>query len=165
VLTTGPGFPLVASAIFSNDVETFEVLRAHGCDLEKKTSTGTTALDVGLEYQAWKTVPALLKVLSGDLPCPEDSVSLRLAFARFHQKIMGIVSGASMMYPHIEPNTKTPEEFAWMEWVLREGGPIVKPAAMKKLMCAAIAEYDVSPLSISSTRYFSSSTCYFTKHK
>jgi hypothetical protein len=134
------------AAAFNNHVETLTILIEHGCDLKFKNGLGETALDIAINEGSKEAVQVLLEKSGRGFYHPKDSVSLQMAMAKSHIELKALSSAASLMYPYAGFKFEAPGEFAWMEWVLNEGGILVKARAMRKLLHMALEEQNVSLL-------------------
>lgn len=137
-------FSVVMAAACSNQVKVLKVLIEHGCDLDVQNWLGETALDVAITEKKLEATQVLLEAMSRGSYHPKDSVSLQLALAKGHFEVKALMSAAALMYPYVGFKFESPGEFAWMEWVLNEGGVLVKPRAMRKLLHAALEDQNVS---------------------
>lgn len=144
--TKPDGFTPVMSAAFNNNVEALTILIDHGCDLKVKNGLDETALDVAIIEGSKEAVQVLLEKSGRGFYHPKDSVSLQMAMARSHTEIKALSTASSLMYPYAGFKFEVPGEFAWMEWVLNEGGVLVKARAMRKLLHMALEEQNVSRL-------------------
>jgi hypothetical protein len=134
------------AAVCSDNILTLRSLVIYGCDLDVKTPRGETALDIAICRHKLEAVQILLEVM-----CPrhtKDSVSLQLAMAKTREEVKAIAATASLMYPHVAYSLEAPSKFAWIGWVLNEGGPLVKRRAMLSLLHIASEDQDASTLSV-----------------
>jgi hypothetical protein len=142
------GYSVIMAAAVSNYPEAIQVLSDNGCDISLQNGDGKTALDLAFVHRKKETVQILLAIMSPGSFHPKDSVALQMALAKNHTEMAAFVSAATLMYPYVGFKFETPGEFAWMEWVLNEGGNLVKPWAMRKLLHVALDEANVGFLSL-----------------
>lgn len=127
-----------------NNPEVLKILASHGCDLERKSECNKTALDVAVAHKNNESVSFLLEAMDPNTHYPKNSVALQIAMSSRYSEVECLMTAASLMYPYVGFKFETPGQYAWVEWVLNEGGPLVKPAAMRKLMNTAIDNDNVS---------------------
>ncbi|KAF2656533.1 ankyrin [Lophiostoma macrostomum CBS 122681] len=137
------GFSVIIAGAVSNHPEVIQVLTDHGCDISLRNGAGETALDLAFNHRNKEAVQVLLELTSPGSFHPKDSVALQMAMAKSHDEMAAFVSVATLMYPYVGFKFETPGEFAWMEWVLNEGGKLVKPWAMRKLLHIALDEANI----------------------
>ena len=134
------------AAACSNESKAIEALAEHGCDIDLRNGEDETALDIAFMTRNKEAVQTLLELSSPGSFHPKESVSLQMAMASSHPEMKALVSAASLMYPYVGFKFEAPGEYAWMEWILNEGGSLVKPWAMRKLLHIALDEKNVRPL-------------------
>jgi ankyrin repeat protein len=131
--------PAMAAA-FTNSVDVLKTLIAHGADLTLRSTLGNTALDIALIERKEDAAKVLLKAIGGDL-YPEESVALQIAMADNHAMIKALMTTASLMHSHMEYGACN--EYMWMDWVLKQGGDLLKQATMVKMLHAAMESHDL----------------------
>jgi ankyrin repeat protein len=134
--------PLMAAA-YEGHVGVVRTLIARGADVERRSPNGNNALDQALAEGREDAAKALLEAMAGP-NYPKDSVALQLALANTHATIQGVMNTASIMYSYMEYGRH--DEYAWMTWVLRQGGEFLKQAAMRKMLLAAMMDRNLSML-------------------
>jgi hypothetical protein len=139
------GFTPLMAAAFLDRIEALKVLIEHGCDLNVKNAADETALDLAIMKGNLGAAQVLLEAMSKDFRHyhPGDSISLQIALSRSHAETKAFVSSAMLMYPFVGSKYETPGTFAWMEFVLNEGGSLVKPRAMQRLLQVALEDQNV----------------------
>ena len=135
--------PLMAAAC-SNSVRAVETLIAHGANVNAKASNGNTVLEMGLLCSGQNAVRPLLEAIGGN-DHPKASVALQFAMARNHNTTMALITTTSLMFSYMRPEEV--DKFAWIDWALEQGGHLVKPLAMTKMLFAALAESDIDLIS------------------
>jgi ankyrin repeat protein len=134
--------PLMAAA-YEGHVDVVRTLIARGADVERLSPNGNNALDRALAEGREDAAKVLLEAMAGP-NYPKDSVALQLALADTHAAIKGVMNTASIMYSYMEYGRH--DEYAWMMWVLRQGGEVLKRAAMRKMLHAAMMDRNLSML-------------------
>jgi len=131
-------------AIEADNVEIIKALAAHGADLIQKNSFGENALDIALADRRPKAIRALLEVLGGE-DYPKESVALEIAMSKGHNAVQALMSTVKLMYPYIADHNRgmTLDNFGWMNWVLNEGGNLIRSRATYKMMHVALEEQNV----------------------
>ncbi|KAH7114381.1 ankyrin repeat-containing domain protein [Dendryphion nanum] len=133
-----PKFTALMAAACANHSKLVDFLLKSGSDHTVRSGAGSTALEIALIERKTEAVHALLEVI--DPSCPKESVGLQIAMSHSHQMMQSLMSVTSLMYPHISSKDETPGEFAWLEWVLKQGGKPVKSRALTNLMHAALED-------------------------
>lgn len=131
--------PLMAAAC-SNAVRVLESLIAQGANVNAKASNGDGVLEMALLRGGQDAARCLLEAIGGN-DYPKASVALQFAMARNHSTTMSLIATTSLMYSYIRPDeADEADEFAWIDWVLEQGGNLLKPLAMTKMLLAALSE-------------------------
>lgn len=133
--------PLMWAAC-ADEAEVMKVLIAHGADLHAVAADGNSVFDVALKHRCPKAVDVLLEAIGGE-GNPKESVLMQFAMARDRATIKALMATASVMHSHIDVQVGEPDKHAWIGWVLEQGGDLVKPLAMTKMLHAAMPEPDV----------------------
>jgi cytohesin len=107
--------------------------------MQIQNAEGKNALEIAIINGHDDTIHLLLQTLGGN-NYPLTSVSLEIASARKLETMRSLMKTASIMYAHVKSKSENPEEYAWMEWVLRTGGILIKPKAMFNMMNIAISD-------------------------
>lgn len=129
--------PLVG-AVCANHVGVARMLVEGGADLELRAPSGESVVESGLLRGGKEAVGYLLGKLSGREY--EGGVAVEVAMARRHETILAVMTTVRRMLGFVRKGEV--DEYAWMEWVLDEGGELVRPLAMAKMLRAALAEHD-----------------------
>ncbi|KAF1953309.1 ankyrin [Byssothecium circinans] len=137
--------PVMAAAC-SNRIEVLKTLIAHGCDLTVLSAHGNNVLEIAIRERQIESAKILLEAFGGE-GYPKESVALEIALANEHAMLMGIMNTASVMYSYMEVSLRGPAKFAWMEWVLSQGGNLLKPLAMANMLHLALQEFDLPMIS------------------
>lgn len=87
-------------------------------------------------------VHLLIEAMSGE-DYPKESVALEIAMANSHEMVMSLMATASIMHSYMEVTLGEPDKYAWLDWVLKQGGELVKPMALWKMLHAALDERDL----------------------
>ena len=121
--------PLIAAAC-SNSVLVVKSLIDHGADVHAIDSNNDSVLETALLHGGQDTVHLLLEVIGGK-DYPKESVAVQFAMARDHATVLSLIVTASAMYSHFQNDHS--DRYAWIEWVLEQGGDLVKPMAKVKM--------------------------------
>lgn len=132
------------AAACSNSVAVLRTLISHGCDLSLTSGHGDNVLDVALLERQTDAVRVLLDAMGGE-NYPKESVALQIALANGHTMIRSLMATASLMYSYMEyvDHKLEPNKFAWLDWVLNQGGHLVKQMAMSRMLHAALEDRDI----------------------
>jgi ankyrin repeat protein len=128
-------------AASANEAEAVKTLIAHGADLHAVAADGNTVLDVALRYRSPEVVDVLLEAIGGER-YPKESVAVQLAMTKERAAAKALMTTASVMHSHMETQVGELDKYAWVGWVLEQGGDLVKPLAMTKMLYAAVIERD-----------------------
>lgn len=124
-------------AATENHREIMEILIKRGANLSLTQRNSDTALDLQLALGRLDTARLLLKGLGGT-SYPTESVALQIAAAETsHATSTALMAAASTMYASLASPKHTGTN-SWIEWILEQGGHLVKPYAMRNLMKTAI---------------------------
>ncbi|KAJ4312012.1 hypothetical protein N0V94_007656 [Neodidymelliopsis sp. IMI 364377] len=126
-------------AAAKGQTDTLQALISRGANLQKQNVEGENALEIAISNGHHDTIRLMLQTLGGT-NYPLTSVSLEIASARKLETMRSLMKTASIMYAHVKPKSEILGEYAWMEWVLRTGGILVKPKAMFNMMNIAISD-------------------------
>lgn len=133
--------PLMTAAA-KNQAAVVKKLIAHGADIHAVAADGCSALDVALLHRSQDAANVLLEAIGGE-EYPKESVAVQLAMATEHATIMALMATASVMYSYMEVQVGEPDKHAWVDWVLKQGGDLVRRIAMAKMLHAALKDHDV----------------------
>ncbi|KAI4946132.1 hypothetical protein J4E91_007575 [Alternaria rosae] len=133
-------------AALQGHAEVLQVLLSHGADykpdFEVEWADGDTILDMTLTKGHLAAAKILLEALGGP-DYPKDSVALQIATAQSKAELVPVMKAVPIMYQHIGSNPTGSENLGWIEWVLDQGGELVRSKAMCNMLFAALVEKDV----------------------
>lgn len=145
ITSTNPAnISALMAAAESDRAEIVKALAAHGCDLHYKNNLGATALDIAITKRRPNALRALLEAMGGEAH-PKESASLKIALSDGHASVKSLMS--AIMFPYITERLHFGER-GWVEWVLNEGGDLVRPRTTSKMMHVALEEQNVRPIPI-----------------
>jgi ankyrin repeat protein len=130
----------IMGAADAGHTEVVQTLKSHGADLSVIPDDGVTTLEGAMEKGHLDTVKVLLEAIGG-LDYPTESVALQMALARSQPTMRSLMTTVSLMYPRVEAGSS---EFAWMTWVLDQGGELVRPRALHNMLQATLFDGQVS---------------------
>ncbi|KAL5375727.1 hypothetical protein DPSP01_010959 [Paraphaeosphaeria sporulosa] len=133
--------PLMWAAC-ADEAEVVKRLVKHGADRHTRAEDGNSVLEVALKHRCSRAVEVLLEAVGGK-EYPKESVAVQFAMARERATVRALMATASVMHAHIEPQVSKDDKYSWVGWVLKQGGDLVKPLAMTKMLYAAMQEPDV----------------------
>ncbi|KAL1791829.1 hypothetical protein ACET3X_009580 [Alternaria dauci] len=153
-------------AIFAAEAGHTEVLQAllsHGADPNVSTGDGDTILELVMERGLLAVAKVLLEAVGGP-GYPKDSVALQIATAQSEKTVKSLMNTASIMFRYIDPKHTGSERQDWIQWVLDQGGELVRSQATIHMLHAALAyedteitaqllELGVDPSTVFSTGY------------
>jgi ankyrin repeat protein len=113
----------IMGAADAGHAEVVRTLISHGADLSVIPSDAVTTLEGAMRKGHLDTVKVLLEAIGGP-DYPTESVALQMALARSQPTMRSLMTTVSLMYPQTESDSN---EFAWMTWVLDQGGELVRP--------------------------------------
>lgn len=119
--------------------EILQTLIAAGARLDVDNAKGDSVLEVAMSKCDASTVQLILKTLGGP-DYPLESVSLEIASAKRPETMRSLMKSASFMHAQLVPNTGLPQKYAWVKWVLKSGGDLVKPRALFNMMLIATSD-------------------------
>lgn len=128
--------PAVWAAILGHD-KVLKTLIQHGADLSVTLNDGATLIDATLKRGRLNTTKTLLEAIGGP-DYPKDSVALQIAATKCVAGMSPLIKVISLMFPHINTHDAPPEKWGWIGWMLDQGGELVKPMAMLKLLQFAL---------------------------
>lgn len=143
ILSKSPGeYSALMGAACANQTEIVRTLAERGCNVNATDNNGETALDIAIIERNPDAVEVLLEAIGGH-QYPKESVALQMALSNGHVTMKSLMKTTALMYPHIGLKLEVPGEFAWLDWVLRQGGYLVKPRVMWRILHAALDDQDV----------------------
>lgn len=141
-----------------NLVEVLETLVEHGADIGLQTPSKRTALDMAMKLHQKKSVQFLLQKLGGP-SYPLESVALQISMAPDLGVCRDIMNASLITFAKFNPPTQEttesddpstqatttlsspvshmPTKLAWLDWVLKDGGELVKPRTLITMMHVA----------------------------
>ncbi|KAI4686635.1 uncharacterized protein J4E84_005916 [Alternaria hordeiaustralica] len=133
-------------AALQGHAEVLQVLLSHGADykpdFEVDWADGDKILDMTMTKGHLAAAKILLEAIGGP-DYPKDSIALQMATAQSRVELVPVMKAIPLMYKHIDSNPTADENLGWVEWVLDQGGALVRSRAMCNMLFAAIVEKDV----------------------
>jgi len=133
-------------AALQGHAEVLQVLLSHGADykpdFEVDWADGDKILDMTMTKGHLAAAKILLEAIGGP-DYPKDSIALQMATAQSRAELVPVMKAIPLMYKHIDSNPTADENMGWVEWVLDQGGALVRSRAMCNMLFAAIVEKDV----------------------
>jgi len=133
-------------AALQGHAELLRVLLSHGADykpdFEVEWADGDTILDMTMTKGHLAAAKILLEAIGGS-DYPKDSIALQMATAQSKVELIPVMKAVSIMYQEIDPHSTDGENLGWVEWVLDQGGELVRPKAICNMLYAALAKRDV----------------------
>lgn len=128
--------PAVWAAILGYD-KVLKTLIRHGADLSVTLNDEVTLIDATLQRGRLNTAKILLEAIGGP-DYPKDSVALQIATTKSVAGMRPLIKTVSLMFPHINTHDAQLEKWDWIEWMLNQGGELVKPMATLNLLQFAL---------------------------
>ncbi|KAI4912360.1 uncharacterized protein J4E92_009990 [Alternaria infectoria] len=133
-------------AALQGHAEVLQFLLSHGADykpdFEVDWANGDKILDMTLTKGHLAAAKILLEAIGGP-DYPKDSIALQMATAQSKVELIPVMKAVSIMYQEIDPHSTDGENLGWVEWVLDQGGELVRPKAICNMLYAALAKRDV----------------------
>jgi ankyrin repeat protein len=127
------GFTPIMAAAVAGHADVVQILIEHGADLTIRNGAGNTILEAAMAHGHHDTVGILLEALGGD-DYPQESIALDIAMANSNTTIREIMVSSGL----IDSTVQEPENIHSVDWILEQGGDMVKPRAMSNMMYGAL---------------------------
>lgn len=126
-----------AWAALSGHGQVLQALIRHGADLSITVYDKFTMLEAAMKRGRLNTTQILLEAIGGP-DYPKDSVAVQIALTSCLADSRPLVNCISIMYPQISTARSPVGKLDWIEWVLDQGGDLVRPRALRNLMHFAL---------------------------
>jgi serine/threonine-protein phosphatase 6 regulatory ankyrin repeat subunit B len=133
--------PILQVAAAEGHAKVVQRLIDHGCDVPYVNHRQMDALGIAIRERHVEVIQVLLKHLDGDED-PKESVALQFALADGHAMVKSLAATTSLCYSRMMFRRSDPGKHDWLTWVLLDGGSLVRPHAMNRILHYALEELD-----------------------